>query len=542
MAVYNTDLQLITDAESGGTWGELDTTYDQGGVASADEENFIQGADCYSQSTGNKSGVGFSILFDYTADLSGSFTDGVTCVFMWQYFAVGTNLYSYASDGMQMVVASDVSNGSLYTVTGNDFRPNPYGGWYNYAVDPSITADQTTGSGNLGTYRWFGSAVSLTLKISKGTPHAVDAMRYGRGEIYCTGADATFVGMAAANDDNSDPFNRWGLFQDKGGTYLWKGLMSMGQAGTSTTFEDSNRVITIDDTPKTFPTFNKIEINHVDSNVTWNNITFISTGTYAPGLLEVIDDATFVLTSCIFNDMNTFIFDSNSILTTTVFNGCGEVTQGAGTFDTCTFNESPATVTLVADNLHTGVSDCIFNSDGTGHAINIGSIPATTAITCANFFNGYVAGATGSPITPGTSGNEAILCNVAGGETLTINVSEGYDTPSVKNDGAGAVWVVSSVDVTLTVKDVAGDEIVGAQCGIFATDDNEEILNDTTDGAGVVTTGYGGTKPREVKVWVRRASSGTTRYKNYSAVTNISTSGLSLDITMVVDPNNNATS
>jgi hypothetical protein len=104
------------------------------------------------------------------------------------------------------------------------------------------------------------------------------------------------------------------------------------------------------------------------------------------------------------------------------------------------------------------------------------------------------------------------------------------------------VAIQGSVSVTITVKDVAGVVIQNAQTGVFATDDGTEILNADTNASGIASTTYAGATPREVKVWIRKASSGSTKYKNYSSVQNISASGLTLDVTLVEDPNNNATS
>jgi len=129
------------------------------------------------------------------------------------------------------------------------------------------------------------------------------------------------------------------------------------------------------------------------------------------------------------------------------------------------------------------------------------------------------------------------------GGYVEINLT---DSPATTADDrgvpAGATKLVSSVTVTITVKDVAGDEIQNAQTGVFATDDGEQIINEDTNVSGVATENYGGSVPREVKVWVRKASSGATKYKNYSSVQNITSSGLALDVTLVEDPNNNATS
>ncbi len=51
------------------------------------------------------------------------------------------------------------------------------------------------------------------------------------------------------------------------GVYLWKGLLSIGQSGTSATFNDANRSIVIDDTPAAYSTFNRLAIRNASTSV-----------------------------------------------------------------------------------------------------------------------------------------------------------------------------------------------------------------------------------------------------------------------------------
>jgi hypothetical protein len=60
--------------------------------------------------------------------------------------------------------------------------------------------------------------------------------------------------------------------------------------------------------------------------------------------------------------------------------------------------------------------------------------------------------------------------------------------------------------------------------------------------SGVASENYTGSTPVEVEVRCRKASSGATKYKNYSSVQTIGTGGLTMTVTMIEDPINNATS
>jgi hypothetical protein len=440
----------MTNAE-GGTWTELASPYNAGGTPAADGENYIQGSDCRSQSTGTKSGLVFSILFDYGSNLTFN-TDDV--VLMWQFYAVGANLQPYASGGLRMVIALDISNADVYAVGGADYGRNPYGGWQNVVADPTKAADYTIGAGNGTSYRYFGSMPNTIAAISKGTPHAVDAIRYGRAEIKAIDGDgtsgyATFLQMAEYNDLNTataytysndtDGYNRFGMFQFQFGTYLWKGLQSFGDATNSVDFRDANRTIVVDDTPAAYAAFNKIEINHASSNVEWTaiSITALDSTGLSIGQFEMVDNATVTKIACTFTDMSTFIYQSNATCTDTIWRRCGQTTQGGATLTDSTFDESAASVALVSTTSTIGdVTGCTFNSDGTGHAVNLGTVSATTSMTWDNFTSGYAA-------TNGSTGNETILVNVASGQILTINVTDRATSPTYYNTGTGTVSIVA---------------------------------------------------------------------------------------------------
>lgn len=496
MATYNTDMVVLasgSDAEAEANWQQEFTDWSSGSLGGDEGENFIQGSQSISQTFGNAV-TGKSICFDAQANIASSIPTG-DVVMAWVFMGAATNMYPYASGGHRFGIGASVDDFDMWYISGDDRPPNPYGGWWNVAIDPRHTPDAidegATGSG--GVWQYFGSLIGDTtlgirVKISKGAPHAMDGMRMGRGEIYCTGAGATFTLMAADNDLVA---NRWGLLQDTGGgAFLWKGLMSFGQVGTAVTFSDSNKSIIIDDTAKTYPGFNLIEFNHTDTDVTLNNISFAARGTYAPGWLEMIADCTVVMNGCTFNGFGTSIFLSGATLTGVAYNTSGQVTQGGATFDTCAFNESTAAIALIVDDLSL-VSDCTFTSDGTGHAIDLGTFPTTDSVNWDNYAVGYVAGATGSPITPGTSGNETILCNVGSGEVLTINVGSGYTTPSVKNDGPGTVWVVAGqINYTIKLVDEDGATVTESTEVTVVKDSDVSVLyhaENVTTGSTVYT-------------------------------------------------------
>jgi hypothetical protein len=437
----------------------------------------------------SKSGLLFSLMYDALSDISGSFsTDDV--VLIWQYFAVGQDLLAQASGGLTIGIYSSLTAGDRYEVGGSDKPPFPYAAWWNVAIDPTLTGDNQDGGGNGGAWRYFGSIVGITVKITKGFPHAVDAIRYGRGEIYCTGTGCTFTGMAAANDDNSDPFNRWGLLQDTGGgTFLWKGLMSLGQSGTSATFSDSNKSIVIDDAAHTYLDFNKIAIRNASTSVTWTNISFTALGTVSPGQFEMTENATVVKTGCLFNNMDAFTYDSNATITGCTYITCNQITHGGADFEACAFEgyegSTGTAYMLYAESTDPNgeLDNCSFTK-GTAatHAIEFDATNTPTTITLTGIdFSGYHAD---------NGNNDSTLYFPSTSKSYTVNLSGCTGNISYRVGSGGSVTFVSD-PVTLEFHVTDGDDgadLSGARVFAEVTDDANFPYQDTVTITGSGTT------------------------------------------------------
>ena len=474
MATYSTDLTTLTTAEAG-TWTEFNSPYTGAGTPAADGENFIQGTDCRSQTTGKAVGLEISIVFDNGSNVTFA-TDDV--VIAWVYYAVGVNLETYANSGWRFGIGSGTGAWDWFRIGGSDYGRNPYGGWMNVAIDPTATESGTIGGGNGGSFRYFGSVPYTLNEISKGTPSAVDAIRYGRGEISVTGSGGSFAELAQYNDYNAGSTppgtsstsvdsgrHRLGLFQEAAGTYLWKGLMSLGITATSVTFSDSNETIIIDDCPHTYAAFNKVEINNASSSVTLTNITFISTAStsVALGQFEVIDNATVALTGCSFNDMGSFGFLSNTTVTNSTFNTCGLITTGGATMTGCAFNSLTGAVGVTASSPANAakISGCTFSSDGTGNGLEITGTAANLTLTDVDF--------TGYSLT--VDANKAIYVNISTGTVnLTISGGSGVTADShVRTAGATVNVITGAVDVTVKAVDDNGDPIQSATAHLRAS-------------------------------------------------------------------------
>ena len=451
MATYSTDLATFDLADSATNWAEL-SGHTTGAAPAATTEAYIHNGTAVDQATGQATGTQAGVQCDYGSNIT--WTTGWV-ITAWQFFAAPTNIDSWANGGMRIGVGSSAGNMKFFNAVGNDFGAYPYGGWQNTAIDPTLTADATDGSPT-GAVRFFGSLPNMLNKITKGSPHVCDAVRYGRGQIKAIGTSATFTGLAAANDASTA---RWGLFQATGGGYLWKGLMSLGDASNSVTFSDSNKAIRLDDTPRVSSTFNKIEIDNASSSVTWTGISISGVQTSITGSapvsrgdFEILNSgATFNSYSCTYTDLGTFVLGANADTDGSTFRRCGQITQNSATIQNTLITNSYAAVAVLSDDVE-NITNTDFVSTGTGHAIQLTSAHAGGSFNLTNLtYTNYGAADTS---------NAAIYNNSGGAVTLYV---VGGDTPTIRNGtGASTTVVAGSVTVTVTVIDASGSPISSA--------------------------------------------------------------------------------
>lgn len=478
---YTTDLTLINAGEATTNWTEP-TGATVGGIAVAETDFFIQGTGCISK-TFNGTGLG-GLHFNNGAGVTIP-TDGAYMA--WTYFGAPNAIDTEANGGMRLTVGSGAGDYKAFYVRGSDTYP--YGGWNCIPVDPTLTADATQGSPT-STRQYFGMVINAVNAVAKGNPFGIDALRYGRCEARIADGStadgyATFNGYAATNDSVS---NRWGLIQAVQGGYLMQGLCILGYAA-ATDFRDSNKVMLIANTKKVSANFNAIEVRNASTRVDMTAITFIALGTVSRGNWITTDNADINLDACSFTDMGTFSFLSASTILNSVFRRTDLITQGGAVFDGCTIDVNRASVAMLVSNLN-NIDNCAFISDGTGHGIELTSAHAGGSYTLAGTtFTGYAG-------SDGSTGNEAIYNNSGG--AVTINITNGGTTPSIRNGaGASTTVVAGSVTVSVNVKNTAGSNVQSARVlikaatgGPFPFETTVTIANSGTT-ATVTHTGHG---------------------------------------------------
>ncbi len=445
---YTTDLLDIIACGSATSYEEF-TGYALGDNAAPESDWFIKGGWCASDEANGKTGVGHSIGYDYGSDLAGSFAAG-DCVFVWMFCMAPNGVDTYANGGYRVLIGSTTANFDGWVVGGSDYARNPYGGWTNVVVDPTHTADYTGGTGLGAVWQHFAAAFNLSSAISKGRPLNMGGITYGRGEIIVEFGEltlgyATCAGMAVQNDTTT---NRWGLFQEAGGGYLWKGLWTLGTATNAVDFRDEGITINIDDTVKTYTAFNAIEVNNASSRVDMTGFVFKALGTAAPGTFEMVANADVNIDGSRFEGMGTFIFLSNGACIDSSFVGCGIITAGDADFSGTSvegFEGTADTAPFVWDVATDPLSDTegMAFTIGTAltHAMEFGTTSPRTINLQDIDFSGYHASDSQTSST--------FLVKHVGG-VVAINCSGCTGELTYKATAGATVTVAQTTTVTLT--------------------------------------------------------------------------------------------
>jgi len=548
----------INNTDGGGaeTWAQsTDGNFNDGGTPSDEPDFYIQGTTCVSANH-TKNGVNTNTLL-YDAGATQTLpTDGAYLI--WCYWASppSLNTYAAATPGLLTAVGTGLGALDFYAASGSDFTPNPLGGWYCYAIDPSShTADVTAAtSGGGGDGQVLGMAVTAS-RQARGQSFAVDAIRTGRGSSIVTGgtapdAAAEFVDISDALDTFT---NRYGIFQAVPGGFSWQGRLALGDGTNEVRFVDSNKNITILNTPKVSTGYHQIEIQNgtsVASIVDWENITFVNAGVGDPiaptnsrGNFVATDNANITMDGCSFTNMGTFVFNESganpNTLTDVTFRSCEQVTQANATMTGCTFETSVDTVSLLTSSTtlteFNKVTSSFFIKPTTdNHAVSFGTVnPGSPVIVSfdGHSLEGYTAGSLGT-FTGTAADNNAAISMTNNGANVTIDVINNADLPSVENTGTGNVIVRQQVLNTIDISDADG-AISSALVIIINTSTNTELTSGLTNGSGIFTFNSGANIP--IAVRVRKSTTGATRYVPVETTNNTGATGTSVFITLTED-------
>ena len=458
---YTEDLTDISLAESGDAyWTAFNISGGGGGAPAFGADLAMQGAGCWDKPASSaERGLAANV-----AAGSGTVAAGVH-IYQWGFVGTPGITDVYATRGVYVIIGSSVSDFMQFTVEGND----TYGAGGRVGKCYPIRYLTTSNTGSVpyrtvngtpaATPTYFGFGIKTTA-AAKGSNIGADAVRYGTGAYLTAGelisaGDAsddpcTFAGFATQNDSIN---NRWGILSLFNGSFELQGAFVIGQnnagAATLARFKASDKNIVIVDTVHSETTFSKFIIDHASTRCEWNNINITALGTNNRGSLLVNNAATtFLAVGGVWTEMSTIGLKAASTLTGVTMRLTDLITLGGGTLTDCIIDRNRGATSVLAATL-ANITGCSFTSDGSNHAVELSSVGGGT-MTWDNTLSGYVAGTSGSPITPTSTGNEAIYVNVGSG-TLTINVAAGATVPSIRSAGATVNVVAGLVTFTFNV-------------------------------------------------------------------------------------------
>ena len=491
---YTEDLTDIDLAEVGSTGIAINFSGGGGGAPAFGADLGMQGGGCWDRQVSSHERA---IVFNQTPG-AGVVAAGVH-IFQWGFVATPgitdtlalRGAYIVAGTGTGATVQFHVEGNNTYGAAGRVGKCYPYR-YVTTANTGSIPYRTVVGSpGATPTYFGFGMTTTAS---AKGSNLGCDAVRYGTGAYLTAGEllaagdgsdnPCNFIGFQTQNDAIA---NRWGILTGVGGGFELQGTFAIGQNSSKTPtlcrFKAEGRSIAIVDTPHTESTFTKLIIDHASTRCEWNNINITALGTNNRGLINVVNASTTFLTNGgIWDSIGTIVLRAGCILTGTTMRSTDLITLNGATLTNCLISNNRNATSVLAATLN-NMTGNTFESDGSNHAVQLNSIGGGTMIW-SNKLTGYVAGTAGSPVTPTSTGNEAIYVNVASG-TLTINVAAGATTPSIRSAGA-IVNVVSSFTLTLT------DIPSGVQVTIVNSSTRAELQNTISTGADITYSHSGG--------------------------------------------------
>jgi len=521
------------------------------GLGNPETDFFIQGSDCISKGAWTNAVKGF--IIDALGTTFTVPTDGCVIGFI-KYDAAGS-LDTKAGGGLRMIVGSSSSAYDEFYIGGSDTLE--FDSWVPYVIDPNTATADVSGSG--GSERWVGVLADLptTSGPTKGNPIAMDAIRYGRGDIEYTLGDvtpngpATFAGAEAVGNVNG---TRWGLLELQNGAYQTQGFHSIGISGTACRFVDADKVLfwrkqennLTNDAVSTG--FNRIEILNSSTVCEWTNIIWSALGTRSKGTF-VHTAGTCDLDVCQFFDWDTFTFLSTANITMCVFTQCNTITAPATTM-TGTFillsevaADTGALVYNSATDTDGKLDDMVFTK-GTNahHAIDFGT-SVTADITLRGIeFTGFGAtdDANDSHVrflaTSGTLTLNLIDCTVDGISPVATGGSKNFSW----DDAAGitVTVVVQPVTLTVTVRDsISLALLTNVQTSIFLKDSPfTQLMNEDTV-AGVASESYAGTTPVDIVYKCRKSDDlDSPRYRAFSGISQVTSSGFSATVLLEQNP------
>jgi hypothetical protein len=307
----------------------------------------------------------------------------------------------------------------------------------------------------------------------------IDAMYYGPGHTISgtTVGDLLFSESAGVDELLA---NKYGILQNFNGIIYSLGdivlsgtaLTSIGETFVFIETPNGYDTYEFDVTGTVVLTNTAIQASGaIDFNFDTSTATaFTMNGGSISGFLSLTTGASQTTNGVVFNSGGTSILSNTPDGST--FNTCGQISfNGAGSLSKCIINKSSATAAILTSSLDL-IDACDFVSDGTGHAVELGTIGSTQSMSWNSTTTGYAG-------SDGASGNEVIAVTIQSPNILTINVS-GVTSPTINKTGTGTVSVINAV--ALTIEGSSGISLLGSEIRIYDYNGTGGSLGDNLQG------------------------------------------------------------
>lgn len=525
---------------------------------------------------------GVALFVAVPSALNFSTTESGQLIYVWGNFLAASLLNTQAANGFGICLSSGTptaSNYSLFTYYGSD---NYAGGWVRMILDPTKTRSGGAGTLNTSNITHIGVFADVGGTTARFDNLILDACDVGNGLII-TGTSTLGLFNELLTNEATQRYGVVRSLNDSNSAVEIAGTLTLGDtSATASTITDEDSKIfaaepiyyqgaEVNAVPNTFAAINVVGGSGTNSlslgqpvSTTGgrNGISIVGNDSYTFGIdfsdgnvetgnwygcsfENLSGSLTFDAASHNFKGNSIsgcagFTFVTGSEAVDCAFVNSAQITlSGTAALTSCVITESSAASAVTTTELE-NLSDCSFTKGATGHAVELTSI-GDGSMNWDCLLSGYDTGSTGSPITPTSTGDEAIFVNVGSG-TLTINVQDGASIPSIRSAGATVNVVAGQRTFTITVKDIDTDAAlqnarvyVTAAAGGGLAEGTVIIDKVLTNASGQVsdTRSYSGNQPYVGNI--RLASLGTY-YKATSISGTISSSAdTSINVSLIPD-------
>lgn len=525
---------------------------------------------------------GVALFVAVPSALNFSTTESGQLIYVWGNFLAASLLNTQAANGFGICLSSGTptaSNYSLFTYYGSD---NYAGGWVRMILDPTKTRSGGAGTLNTSNITHIGVFADVGGTTARFDNLILDACDVGNGLII-TGTSTLGLFNELLTNEATQRYGIVRSLNDSNSAVEIAGTLTLGDtSATASTITDEDSKIfaaepiyyqgaEVNAAPNSFAAINVVGGSGTNSlslgqpvSTTGgrNGISIVGNDSYTFGIdfsdgnvetgnwygcsfENLAGSLTFDAASHNFKGNSIsgcagFTFVTGSEAVDCAFVNSAQITlSGTAALTSCVITESSAASAVTTTELE-NLSNCSFTKGATGHAVELTSIgDGSMNWDCS--LSGYDTGSTGSPITPTSTGDEAIFVNVGSG-TLTINVQDGASIPSIRSAGATVNVVAGQRTFTITVKDIDTDAAlqnarvyVTAAAGGGLAEGTVIIDKVLTNASGQVsdTRSYSGNQPYVGNI--RLASLGTY-YKATSISGTISSSAdTSINVSLIPD-------